>query len=184
MAHHHVYNLIEYIKGTENRYLVMDVLEGVARTRTLLPNTPEWFAWLARLPSFHFTGKSGQFSARQERKQRGTKYWYAYLKVRNHRLKRYLGTTETLSLAKLEETARLLHEEALGTVGEDQTLNTRLPKSVTPDGLTAGPLTVLWYDEVLRVTTPTERYLLNRQQAAELLGYLYDQRSSLFKPFR
>jgi hypothetical protein len=183
MAHHRVYNLIEYIRGTENRYLVMDVLEGAARTRTLLPDSPEWFAWLARLPSFHFTGKSGQFSARQERKQRGATYWYAYLKARNHRLKRYLGTTETLTLAKLEETASLLHEEALGTMREDKDLNTRHPKSA-PDGLTVGPLTVLWHDEVLRVTTPTERYVLNRRQAAELLGYLYDQRSSLFKPFR
>lgn len=183
MAHHRVNNLIEYIKGTEKRYLVMDELEGVARTRTLLPDSPEWFVWLARLPSFHFTGKSGQFSARQERKQRGAAYWYAYLKARNHRLKRYLGMTETLTLAKLEETASLLHEEALGTIGEDKALNMRPPKYV-PDGLTIGPLTVLWQDEMLQVTTPAERHLLNRRQAAELLGYLYDQRSSLLKPFR
>jgi hypothetical protein len=183
MAHHRVYNLIEYLKGTQNRYLVMDALEGAAQSRTLLPDSPEWFAWLARLPSFHFTGQSGQFSARQERKQRGATYWYAYLKARNHRLKRYLGTTETLTLAKLEETASLLTEEALGTIGEDRALNTRSSKSA-PNGLTVGPLTVLWHDEVLRVTTPTERYLLNRRQAAELLGYLYDRRSSLLKPFR
>jgi hypothetical protein len=183
MAHHRVYNVIEYLKGTENRYLVMDVLEGVTRPRTLLPDTPEWFVWLARLPSFHFTGKSGQFSARQERKQRGATYWYAYLKVHNHRLKRYLGTTETLTLAKMEDTASLLHEEALGTIGEDKILNTRPPKSA-PDGFTVGPLTVLWHDEVLWVTTQAERHVLNRRQAAELLGYLYDQRSSLLKPFR
>ncbi len=183
MAHHRVYNLIEYIRGTENRYLVMDALEGVARTRTLLPDSPEWFAWLARLPSFHFTGKSGQFSARQERKQRGATYWYAYLKARNHRLKRYLGTTETLTLARLEETACLLHEEVLGTIDEDKTLNTR-PQKPAPDGLKIGPLTVLWHDEVLQVSTPMERYVLNRRQAAELLGYLYDQRSSLLKPYR
>src|SRR5438128_9220442 len=62
---------IEYLRGTENRYLIF--AEG-GRAQAFAPDTPEWFAWLATLPSFHFQGKSGQFSARQERKRRGTTY--------------------------------------------------------------------------------------------------------------
>jgi len=168
---------IEYLRGTENRYLIFG--EG-RHTQSFVPDTPEWFAWLAMIPSFHFHGKSGQFSARQERKQRGTTYWYAYLKIHNQRLKRYLGTIDALTLAKLEETASHLHEAALGTIGEDEVLNARLPKP-TPNGLKVGPLTVLWHNEVLTVTTPTERHYLNQTQTAELLGYLYDLRGMLLK---
>ncbi len=39
--------------------------------------TPEWFAWLADISSFHFAGRSGSFTARKTRKQRGGDYWYA-----------------------------------------------------------------------------------------------------------
>lgn len=184
MAQHRLYNLIEYVKGTENRYLFMDTLEGPVRTRSsLVADSPDWFTWLAKLSSFHFKGKSGHFTARQETKQRGDVYWYAYRKAHGHRLKRYLGPTAQLSLAKLEQTAGDLQEAALGTIGEDQAPNTRSPKPV-PDGLKIGPLTILWQDEVLRIKTPTEQHFLNRQQTAELLSYLYDQRGSLLKPYR
>src|SRR6266567_8704900 len=155
---------IEYLKGTQDQYLIF--AEG-GHAQGLTPDTPQWFAWLAALPSFHFQGQSGQFSARQERKRRGTSYWYAYLKVRHQRLKRYLGTTDTLTLAKLEETASHLHEAALGTIGENEALNARLPKLPAPDGLKVGPFTVLWHNEVLTVTTPTERHYLNQTQTAE-----------------
>ena len=78
MAQHRLYNLIEHVSGTENRYLFMDTLEGSALVRSQLePASPEWFRWLARLGSFHFQGKSGHFTARQERKQRGDAYCYA-----------------------------------------------------------------------------------------------------------
>ena len=102
------------------------------------------------------------------------------MKARNQRFKRYLGTTDALTLTKLEETASLLHEAALGTIGEDEALNTRFPKPA-PDGLKVGPFTILWHNEVLTITTPRECHYLNRTQAAELLSYLYDQRGALLK---
>ena len=179
MARHRLYNLIEHLAGTENRYLLMDVLAGAAQSRTHLePDSPEWFAWLARLGSFHFQGKLGHFTARQERKQRGDAYWYAYRKAHQLRFKRYLGATDTLTLAKLEQTASVLHEAALGAIPEDEALNAR-PAKPTPDGLAVGPLLVLWHDGILSVKTPTEHHYLNRTQAADLLGYLYHQRGSL-----
>jgi hypothetical protein len=184
MALHRLYNLIEHVKGTENRYLFMDMLEGSAQARSQLePDSPEWFTWLARLGSFHFQGKSGHFTARQERKQRGDAYWYAYRKAHKQRLKRYLGTTDKLTLASLEQTAYDLHEAALGAIPEDKILNTRSPKS-TPDELQVGPFTVLWHEDVLSVRTPTERHILSRREAAELLSYLYEQRASLLKAQR
>jgi hypothetical protein len=185
MAQHRLYNLIEQVSGTEKRYLLMDTLEGSAQVRSQLePDSPDWFTWLARLGSFHFHGKSGHFTARQERKQRGDAYWYAYRKAHTQRLKRYLGTTNKLTLACLEQTARDLHEAALGAIPEDRALNTRSPKKPTPDGLQVGPFTVLWHEDVLSVRTPTEHHILGRREAAELLSYLYDQRASLLKPRR
>lgn len=184
MATHRLYNLIEYVKGTDHRYLFMDTLDGPAQMRSnLVPDSQDWFTWLAHLGSFHFQGKSGHFTARQERKQRGDTYWYAYRKAHTQRLKRYLGTTDKLTLASLEQTACDLHEAALGAIPEDEALNTRAP-SPTPDGLQVGPFTVLWHEGVLWVRTPTERHSLSRREAAELLSYLYDQRASLLKPRR
>jgi hypothetical protein len=181
MAHHRLYNFIEHVKGTEQRYLFMDVLEGSAQARSnLVPDSPDWFGWLARLGSFHFQGKSGHFTARQERKQRGAAYWYAYRKAHTQRFKRYLGTTDKLTLALLEQTAHDLQEAALGAIPEDEALNARAAKP-TPEGLRVGPLTVLRHEEVLSVRTPIEHHLLNRREAAELLHYLYGQRASLLK---
>lgn len=181
MAQHRLYNLIEHIRGTENHYLFMDEVTGTAQSRShLVPDSPDWFAWLAGLGSFHFKGKCGHFTARQERKQRGATYWYAYRKAHQHRHKRYLGTTDKLTLDHLEHTARALHEEALGAIPEDEALNAHASKP-TPHGLTVGPLTVLWHDGVLSVTTAMERHVLNRTQTMELLSYLYDQRGSLLK---
>ncbi len=67
------------------------------------PDSPAWFTWLSQRTSFHFTGKHGHFTARQERKQRGETYWYGYRKVAGRQRKRYLGTTDKLTLAHLEE---------------------------------------------------------------------------------
>src|SRR6266702_4918355 len=117
------------------------------------PDSAQWFAWLAERPSFHFTSKHGHFSARREKKQRGDIYWYAYLRAYHHRYKRYLGTTATLTLAKLEQTARALHEEALGAIPDKEVLNTSASQQV-PEELTLGPLTFRWHEEVLRIKTP------------------------------
>jgi hypothetical protein len=179
MTQHRLYNLIEHIRATENSYLFMDEVEGTAQSRPhLVPDSPDWFAWLAGLGSFHFKGKSGHFTARQERKQRGDTYWYAYRKAHQQRHKRYLGTTDKLTLDHLERTARVLHEQTLGTISENEALNTH-PSKTTPYEHAIGPLTVLWHDGVLSVNTAKERHVLNRTQTMELLSYLYDQRGSL-----
>ena len=45
----------------------------------IIPDSPEWFAWLDQVSSFAFSGKTGHYTARKETKQRGDRYWSAYL---------------------------------------------------------------------------------------------------------
>jgi hypothetical protein len=149
-------------------------------------DSPEWFTWLARHPSFYFKGQHGHFTARHEEKKKRDEeqpallYWYAYRKASGKQHKRYLGSTDTLTVAKLEEMADALQIAAVGSLLDDQVLNTRVQHTQpTPQGLTLGPFTFLWQDEVLKVKTPTGTEYLSRTQAAELLGYLYDQREAL-----
>jgi LuxR family transcriptional regulator, maltose regulon positive regulatory protein len=75
----------------------------------IVPDGPAWFAWLNQVPSFAFVGKSGHFTARKEAKQRGDRYWYAYLATGEQLTKKYLGKSADLSLARLEHIAEILH---------------------------------------------------------------------------
>jgi ATP/maltotriose-dependent transcriptional regulator MalT len=72
------------------------------------PESPEWFAWLDQVSSFAFSGKRGHYTARKETKQRGDRYWYAYLATSEQLMKKYLGKTADLSLARLEQIADIL----------------------------------------------------------------------------
>jgi hypothetical protein len=150
------------------------------------PDTSDWFAWLAGHPSFHFTGKLGHCTVRCEQKHKCDEqqpslwYWYAYRKAYGRQHKRYLGTTDAVTVAKLEAVAASLHTAAVGILPDDQVLTSRVQHTQpAPDGLTLGPCTFLWYDELLQVKTPTGTEYLTKTQAAELLGYLYDQRQAI-----
>lgn len=96
--------------STPGRYIFFDTEENDALVRKLRPDTPEYFAWLSGLKSFHFTGKEGHFTARQETRGKQT-YWSAYRKHDHRQLRRYLGATEKLSIAALEDAARHLTEK-------------------------------------------------------------------------
>jgi len=80
----------------------------------IVPDSPEWFAWLDQVSSFAFAGKSGRYTARKEAKQRGDRYWSAYLATGEDLTKKYLGKTADLTLARLEHIAGTLraHSEA------------------------------------------------------------------------
>lgn len=73
---------------------------------SLVPDTPQWFAWLAALPSFRFQGPSGRFGA--QRKTIGglpTREWRAYCHYKNRQHCFYLGMTEHVTIARLEQMA-------------------------------------------------------------------------------
>src|SRR5215471_7354067 len=75
---------------------------------SIVPESPEWFTWLNQVSSFAFSGKSGHYTARKETKQRGDRYWSAYLTTGTQLSKKYLGKTADLTLARLEHIAGLL----------------------------------------------------------------------------
>jgi LuxR family transcriptional regulator, maltose regulon positive regulatory protein len=70
-----------------------------------------WLAWLGSVSSFAFHSPGGSLNVYLEKRPRGGVYWYAYHTSQGRTRKRYLGRTETLSLARLEEIAQTLLRE-------------------------------------------------------------------------
>src|SRR5437588_11442150 len=89
-------------------YQLWEEVDHVASDRRdIEPDSESYFQWLAGLPSFRFRGKEGHFTARQEKRKRGGTYWFAYRR-QGRQFSQYLGTTDKLTLAHLEDTARAL----------------------------------------------------------------------------
>src|SRR5437763_9764178 len=74
----------------------------------IAPDSPAWFAWLDQIPCFAFFGKTGHCTTRKEAKQRGDRYWYAYLAAGKQLTKKYLGKSADLTTARLEQVAGML----------------------------------------------------------------------------
>ena len=70
--------------------------------------TAAWFAWLETASTFSFVSDVGNFTARKERAstQRGGWYWKAYRKQHGKLSSRYLGKSETVTLARLQAVAQ------------------------------------------------------------------------------
>ena len=118
-----------------------------------------WLAWLREATSFAFHGPSGSLNVYREARPRGGAYWYAYHTKEGRTRKRYLGRTEHLSLAHLEETAQTLLREQKPAQALDQEMlllsgrlaPPRLPNALVErerllwalDGALATPLTLL-----------------------------------------
>ncbi len=93
--------LVEY--GALGRYAIISLQEGEL---SLVPDSPEWFDWLASLPSFRFVGKFGRLSAYRIYKQGGpTRSWKASRCAHDHQYRLYLGITPRLTLSHLEQAA-------------------------------------------------------------------------------
>lgn len=99
--------LIAY--AASGRYVVICPSVGEL---SLVPDSPEWFAWLASLSSFQFVGKLGRFSAHRVFHQGPTRYWQANRVIHQHRYKPYLGGTEHLTIDCLEQVAATLQSYA------------------------------------------------------------------------
>lgn len=92
--------LIEY--GARGRYVLIDPKAGEL---AITPDSPEWFEWVASLSSFRFVGQSGRFSARRGFSQRPNRGWYAQRTIHQQFHGKYIGTSEHLTLARLEQIA-------------------------------------------------------------------------------
>lgn len=98
----HVLPCVEY--GREGRYVVICPKGGLL---PLEPDTPEWFAWVAKQSSFRFVGKGGRLTAHHEwRVPRGA--WRAHRHIRNHSYTLRLAPTQELTIAVLEQAATAL----------------------------------------------------------------------------
>jgi hypothetical protein len=96
--------LIEY--GAQGQYVAVCPRLGVL---SLVPDSPEWFDWLASLTSFRFVGPAGRFSAcRASEKGQYTRRWAARRSFHGHDCWHYLGVTDHLTLACLEQAAAAL----------------------------------------------------------------------------
>jgi hypothetical protein len=98
----HVIPCVEY--GEQGHYVVICPKGGLLPLR---PDTPEWFAWVAKQEAFRFVGKSGHFTAHHEwRVPKGA--WRAHRHIRNHSFTLRLAPTHELTIAVLEQAALAL----------------------------------------------------------------------------
>jgi hypothetical protein len=71
----------------------------------LVPDSPEWFDWLATLHSFRFLGQQGRLSTSRSSSR---KSWMAYRRIHGRRYEYSLGSTKLLTIAHLEQMAATL----------------------------------------------------------------------------
>jgi hypothetical protein len=95
--------LIEY--SASGTYVVISSQEGEI---LLIPDSPEWFEWFRTLSSFRFVGASGHFGACRGYDRRPTRTWYAHRTLHQHNYRHYLGLSEHLTIAHLEQMAAKL----------------------------------------------------------------------------
>ncbi|GLV54140.1 hypothetical protein KDH_09890 [Dictyobacter sp. S3.2.2.5] len=108
--------------------------------------------WLDGHTAFAFLGQAGRISVLKEARSRGSGYWYAYCTHHRRTRKRYLGRTQTLSLARLEETARMLWPEqkpAHATSQRIVSLSSKLSLPRLPDALVERERLLAVLDEAL-----------------------------------
>src|SRR5436305_1991065 len=76
--------------------------------QVLTVDSAAWFAWLETASTFSFVSETGSFTARREQAghKRGGWYWKAYRKQHGKLSSRYLGKSETITLARLQAVAQ------------------------------------------------------------------------------
>jgi hypothetical protein len=94
--------LIEYT--ADGTYIVICPHQGEL---ALVPDSPEWFAWLETISSLRFLGQQGRWSAYRD-KGRASCCWFAYRRINGHQYVRALGSPHQLTLARFEEMAATL----------------------------------------------------------------------------
>jgi LuxR family transcriptional regulator, maltose regulon positive regulatory protein len=80
-------------------------------------DTAAWFAWLETASTFSFVSETGSLTARREQAghKRGGWYWKAYRKQHGKLSSRYLGKSETVTLARLQAVAQALADALVET---------------------------------------------------------------------
>src|SRR5581483_5213866 len=87
--------------------------------QVMLPvGSSSWFSWLQTATSFTFKHDAGSFTARKTRASngRGSWYWYAYRRLHGRLFNLYLGTSEHVTLPRLQKAAHTLTLRVDGTI--------------------------------------------------------------------
>jgi hypothetical protein len=96
--------LIEY--SAQGIYVSISSQEGELH---LVPDSAQWFDWLATLPSFRFVGQQGRFTA--YRHSRSSRSWRAHRVIHQRTYKQTLGVTDHLTIHRLEQVAAALQSD-------------------------------------------------------------------------
>src|SRR2546421_746117 len=113
--------------------------------QVLTVDTAAWFAWLETASTFSFVSETGSFTARREQAghKRGGWYWKAYRKQHGKLSSRYLGKSETLTLARLQTVAQAL-ADALVETAPDNDADAAVPSAqAAAPGMRSDALTPL-----------------------------------------
>ncbi|HEX4715923.1 MAG TPA: hypothetical protein VH164_13445, partial [Ktedonobacteraceae bacterium] len=89
--------------------------QGKKQLFPLTGDEEQWVTWLESISAFSFQGQQGHLTVRKEVRPRGDQYWYAYRRVGPRMMKKYLGRSTTLTLARLEEMAAAFPPAALSS---------------------------------------------------------------------
>src|SRR5256884_2165532 len=113
--------------------------------QVLTVDTAAWFAWLETASTFSFVSETGRFTARREQAshKRGGWYWKAYRKQHGKLSSRYLGKSETLTLARLQTVAQTMVAALDETAPDTDAEEARSPAQAAAPGMQSDALTPL-----------------------------------------
>ena len=113
--------------------------------QVLTVDTAAWFAWLETASTFSFVSEEGLFTARREQAghKRGGWYWKAYRKQHGKLTSRYLGKSETLTLARLQTVAQTMVAALDETAPDTDAEEARSPAQAAAPGMQSDALTPL-----------------------------------------
>ena len=138
--------------------------------QVLTVDTAAWFAWLETASTFSFVSEEGRFTARREQAghKRGGWYWKAYRKQHGKLSSRYLGKSETITLAHLQTVAQELADVLVETAPDTDADEAAVPSTqAAASGMRSDALTPLLATKLHR---PLPRaHLVHRHQLAERL---------------
>ncbi len=137
--------------------------------QVLTVDTAAWFAWLETASTFSFVSETGSFTARREQAghKRGGWYWKAYRKQHGKLSSRYLGKSETITLARLQTVAQAL-ADALVETAPDTDADAAVPSAqAVSQVLRSDALTPLLATKLHRPLPRAQ--LVRRPQLAERL---------------
>ena len=86
----------------------------------MVVGTPEWYAWLEHHDSFAFVDRAGTFTARKSMLKTRDSDWKAYRKRQGKLYRIHLGHSHTLTLERLQATARAFSGEQVLVEPDDE----------------------------------------------------------------